>query len=630
MINIDLGRDDLLTKFGYETLGDRYLINDETSPQQAFARAACAFADDTAHAQRLYDYASKLWFMFATPVLSNAPTRKSWSSYPENFSQDAYHTKMRGLPISCFLNHVDDSRSGLSAHYDENIWLASMGGGIGGYWGAVRSDGAATRNGSQSSGVIPFLKVVDSEIMAFNQGVTRRGSYAAYLDISHPEVEMFMAIRKPTGGDANRKCLNLHHGVVISDEFMECARDGRKWALKDPHTGETVKEVSARYLWEQLLNTRMQTGEPYIMYGDTVNDMRPEELKKLDLKILQSNLCSEITLPTGTDYNGESRTAVCCLSSVNLAKYDEWKKDEQFIPDLVRMLDNVLTAFISLAPDSMSRAKYSAMMERSVGLGAMGFHTLLQQRHIPFASAAATALNKMVFKKIKSQALEASEVLGKERGAAEDVKRGGGTRRNMHLMAIAPNASSSIICGGTSPSIEPIRANVFTHKTLSGSHMIRNTELEKVLRTHAQRELEALGKDVTDEAIDGWLRLQWDLITENGGSVSVLSYLDDYTKEVFATAMEIDQHWVVQHAADRAGYICQAQSVNLFFQPKSDVSYVHSVHWKAWSNKLKTLYYLRSEASKRAENVNSRENNYVRAETPPIAASDDVCLSCEG
>lgn len=586
-INIDLSRDSKLTAFGIATLKDRYLTDDETSPQHAFARAASAFADDAAHAQRLYDYASNLWFMFSTPILSNGGTQ-------------------RGMPISCFLNYVPDSRAGLTDHYTENAWLSSLGGGIGGYWGAIRSNGISTSGGSRSSGAIPFLKVVDSEVLAFAQGVTRRASYAAYMDISHPEIEEFLEMRKPSGGDANRRCLNLHHGVNVTDKFMQLIMElssGKTekddWQLIDPHSQKVVKVVSARELWQKLLELRVQTGEPYIHFIDTTNDALPEAQKALGLKVHQSNLCSEITLPTNDD-----RTAVCCLSSVNLATYDEWKDDPLFIEDLVRFLDNVLEHFIRNAPKDIAKAVFSATQERSIGLGAMGFHAYLQKHNIPFDGVLGQVANKQIFKHIKESAVAASKQLAEERGECPDGKGTG--MRNMHLLAIAPNASSSIICGDTSPSIEPYRANAYTQKTKTGSFLVKNPYLKRLLETKGQD---------TDAV--------WSSIITNSGSVAHLECLDEYEKEVFKTALEIDQRWIVDLAGERQPYICQSQSVNLFFPATVDIPTLHHIHMRAWIKGLKSLYYLRSEAVKRADVVSHK----VKRE----ALNDyETCLACEG
>ena len=615
-IKINYDKEDLLDNFARETLKDRYFWQGETHAQEAFARAAVFGATyrgvtDFNLAQKLYDYASNLWFMFSTPILSNGGTS-------------------RGLPISCFLNYVPDSRHGLSSHYDENIWLASSGGGIGGYWGSVRSNGVDTANGSKSTGSIPFMHVVDSQMLAFNQGVTRRGSYAAYLDISHPEIEEFMAMRKTTGGDLNRKCLNLHNGVTINDDFLASVKEDSDWRLVDPKSNTAVKTVSARDLWFQLISLRAETGEPYIVNLDRCNEALPKEQKDLGLKIHQSNLCSEITLPTN-----EERTAVCCLSSVNLAEFDKWSEVDDFIPDLITMLDNILEHFISYIVDTSNlggysanfkrfskhvyedkkgytRSAYSAYRERSIGLGAMGFHSYLQSHNIPFESMYATSFNHRAFSHIKSKAEAATRFLAEERGEAPDISGSG--KRNAHLLAVAPNASSSIICGGTSPSIEPVRANVFTHKTLSGSFKVQNKYLDDVL-------VELYPDNAKREKI-------WKDIAAHQGSVQHLDLPDD-VKEVFKTATEINQIWIVEHAHHRQDYICQSQSVNLFFIPPKAtepqevhdeyLQYINDVHW-AGANKLKSLYYLRSDAARSAENVNIK--------IPRINLGE--CLSCEG
>ena len=589
-MQLNYSRDKYLSEFSIKTLEDRYLVGDEKSPQDAFARAAIAFSDNEEHAQRLYDYASKLWFMFSTPVLSNGGTK-------------------RGLPISCFLNYVDDSREGITDHYTENAFLSSVGGGVGGCWSGVRSVGSKTSNGSESTGVIPFMKVVDAEMLAFSQGVTRRGSYAAYLDISHPEIEEFLDVRKPTGGDINRKSTNLHHGVVISDDFMTVIENATKiegyddsWDLIDPHSGKVIKTVSAKTLWVKLIQNRVETGEPYIMFGDTVDEAVPEFQKKLGLKVHQSNLCSEITLPTDKD-----RTAVCCLSSVNLEEFDEWKNDDQFIPDLIRMLDNVLEYFINYAPDQLSRAKYSAMRERSLGLGAMGFHAYLQRHNTPFESAMASGRNRMMFQRIKSEAERATRQLAEERGSCPDGEDYG--VRNAHLLAIAPNASSSIICGNTSPSIEPYRANAFTQKTKTGSSLLKNEYLEDILQD--------LDQD-TDEV--------WKSIVTNNGSVQHLDFLDDWTKDVFKTAVEIDQRWIIEMAAERQEHICQSQSLNVFFPANVSKQELHAIHMMAWKRGVKTLYYLRSEAIKRAETVSDE----VLRQRIFESMDDEGCLAGEG
>jgi len=588
-MNIDYSRDDLLTHFGKTTLKDRYLLPEEKSPQDAFARAAEAFSDNPEMAQRIYDYASKLWFMYSTPVLSNGGSA-------------------RGMPISCFLNYVGDSREGLTGHYTENAWLASVGGGIGGYWGHVRSDGMLTSGGSQSSGSIPFMHVVDSEILAFSQGKTRRGSYASYMDISHPEIIEFIEMRKPTGGDAHRKNLNLHHGINVTNEFMElidkCVKEPTyddSWNLIDPHTKKTVRTVSARDLWLKILEVRVNTGEPYISFIDTVNEGLPETQKNLGLKVHHSNLCSEITLPTD-----ENRTAVCCLSSVNLEKYDEWKNDALFIPDLIRFLDNVLQHFIDKAPEQLFRARFSAAQERSLGLGAMGFHAYLQSKGIPFESTIAKSINIKIFKNIKQQAVSESERLAVKRGEAPDMEGTG--LRNAHLLAVAPNASSSIICGTTSPSIEPYRANAYVQKTMSGSFLVKNKHLEKLLEK----------KGLNNDDI-------WTSIIAQRGSVAHVEGLSENEKDIFKTAIEIDQRWLIEHAADRQEHICQSQSLNIFIPADVNIKDLHNLHMMAWKKKIKTLYYCRSEAIKRAELVSQK----VQREIIPEWKEND-CLACEG
>ena len=589
-IVVDYRRDNYLSEFSKKTLQDRYLIDGEISPQDAFARAARTFASNQEHAQRLYDYASKLWFMFSTPILSNGGTS-------------------RGLPISCFLNYVDDSRDGITSHYTENAFLSSVGGGIGGCWNNVRSVGTKTSSGSESTGVIPFLKVVDAEMLAFSQGVTRRGSYAAYLDISHPEIEEFLDVRKPTGGDINRKSTNLHHGVIVSNAFMEIIELATKikdfddsWDLVDPHSGRIVKTVSAKTLWVKLIQNRVETGEPYIMFKDTVEEALPAFQKEKGLKVNHSNLCSEITLATNED-----RTAVCCLSSVNLEEYDEWCNDPYFIPDLVEMLDNVLSYFIERAPKELWRAAHSAEQERSIGLGAMGFHAYLQRRHIPFEGVMAKSANIRMFKHIKQQAKQKTQELAEMRGACPDAYPD--LIRNSHLLAVAPNASSSIICGNTSPSIEPYRANAFVQKTKSGTSLQKNEYLEHILQE--------LGEDNPEV---------WKSIVTNGGSVQHLDFLDQHTKDVFKTAVEIDQRWVIEMAADRQEYICQSQSLNVFFPADVSKQELHAIHMMAWKKRVKTLYYLRSEAYRRAEKVSDE----MLRQKVLDSMDESSCLACEG
>ena len=561
-VEVDRSRDALLTDFGKTTLTDRYLLAGE-SYQDMFARVATAYADDAEHAQRVYDYISTLWFMPATPVLSNGGAG-------------------RGLPISCFLNAVPDSLDGIVGVWNENVALASNGGGIGTYWGGVRSIGEKVKGAGQTSGIIPFIRVMDSLTLAISQGSLRRGSAAVYLDVHHPEIEEFLEIRKPSG-DFNRKSLNLHHGINITDEFMEAVRDGAKFTLRSPKNDEPVRDVDARSLWQKILEIRLQTGEPYLIFADTVNRAMPVHQRELGLKVRQSNLCSEIVLHTGKDHLGQDRTAVCCLSSVNAEKFLEWRDHPTFIEDVMRFLDNVLQDFIDSAPDAMNSAVYAAQRERSVGLGLMGFHTFLQAQGVPFESAMAKSWNMRICKTLRRQADAASRTLAAERGPCPDAMDRNVMERFSHKLAIAPTASISIICGGTSAGIEPIPANIYTHKTLSGSFAVKNPYLEHIL--------EAKGKN-TDAV--------WGSILENEGSVQHLDFLNADEKDVYKTAFEIDQRWIVELAADRQPEICQSQSVNVFLPGDVDKWDLHMLHWQAWERGCKSLYYLRSKSVQRA------------------------------
>jgi ribonucleoside-diphosphate reductase alpha chain len=590
----DSSRDDLLTEFGKDTLRDRYLLPGE-SYQDLFARVADAYADDEGHARRLYAYISKLWFMPATPVLSNGGTN-------------------RGLPISCYLNSVDDSLEGIVNTWNENVWLASRGGGIGTYWGNVRGIGEPVGLNGKTSGIIPFVRVMDSLTLAISQGSLRRGSAACYLDVSHPEIEEFLEIRKPSG-DFNRKALNLHHGVLVSDAFMEAVRAGEKWDLKSPKDGSVRATVDARSLFQKLVETRLATGEPYIVFSDTVNRMMPRHHRELGLKVSTSNLCSEITLPTGRDHLGNDRTAVCCLSSLNLEKWDEWKDDKAFIEDVMRFLDNVLQDYIDRAPEEMARARYSAMRERSVGMGVMGFHSFLQMKGIGFETAMAKAWNLRMFQHINAKANEASMVLAKERGPCPDAEDVGVMERFSCKMAIAPTASISIICGGTSACIEPIPANIYTHKTLSGSFIVKNPYLERLLASKS--------KDSTNV---------WNSILEKGGSVQHLDFLTPEEKAVYKTSFEIDQRWLLEFAADRTPYIDQAQSLNLFIPADVDKWDLAMLHFQAWEKGIKSLYYLRSKSVQRAGFAGG-----VEADNTPDLAKYEIgektdyeeCLACQ-
>ncbi|MBE1527410.1 ribonucleoside-diphosphate reductase alpha chain [Sphingopyxis sp. OAS728] len=594
-IETDKSRDALLTDFGKETLEDRYLLPGE-SYQDLFARVADAYADDQDHAQRLYDYISKLWFMPATPVLSNGGTG-------------------RGLPISCYLNSVDDSLEGIVGTWNENVWLASRGGGIGTYWGAVRGIGEPVGLNGKTSGIIPFVRVMDSLTLAISQGSLRRGSAACYLDISHPEIEEFLEVRKPSG-DFNRKALNLHHGVLITDEFMEAVRDGAEFNLRSPKDQSVRGTVDARGLFQKLVETRLATGEPYIIFIDQVNRMMPKHHRDLGLKVSTSNLCSEITLPTGRDHLGNDRTAVCCLSSLNLETWDEWNGDKQFIEDVMRMLDNVLQDYIDRAPPEMARAKYSASRERSVGLGVMGFHSFLQARGLPFEGAMAKSSNLRIFKHIRAQVDQASMLLAKERGPCPDAADQGVMERFSCKMAIAPTASISIICGGTSACIEPIPANIYTHKTLSGSFSIRNPHLEALL----------VDKAKNSDAI-------WNSILERGGSVQHLDFLTQDEKDCYKTSFEIDQRWLLELAADRTPYIDQAASLNLFIPADVEKWDLLMLHYRAWELGIKSLYYLRSKSVQRAGFAGGVEaDNTSEAPKYELSAEStdyDECLACQ-
>jgi ribonucleoside-diphosphate reductase alpha chain len=588
-VEIDPSRDALLTAFGKTTLEDRYLLPGE-SYQDMFARVSIAFADDQDHAQRLYDYMSKLWFMPSTPVLSNGGAG-------------------RGLPISCFLNQVGDSLDDIVETWTENVWLASNGGGIGTYWGNVRSIGEKVGQNGQTSGIIPFIRVMDSLTLAISQGSLRRGSAACYLDVHHPEIEEFLEIRKASG-DFNRKSLNLHHGINITDAFMEAVRNDEEFGLISPKSEEVIRTVNARKLWQKILELRIQTGEPYLLFTDTVNNAMPAHQRKLGLTVTQSNLCSEITLPTGIGPDGVDRTAVCCLSSVNAEKYMEWSKNEDFVEDIFRFLDNVLEDFIQRAPDEMSRAVYSAQRERSVGLGLMGFHSFLQSMNVSMEGAMAKVWNEKMFKHLRQGADAASVKLAKERGPCLDAKDAGMMARFSHKMAVAPTASISIICGGTSAGIEPIPANVYTHKTLSGSFTVKNQQLEKLLD----------GKDMNTEEV-------WNSILEHEGSVQHLDCLDDHEKTVFKTAFELDQRWIIEHAADRTPYICQSQSLNLFLPGDISKWDLHMLHWTAWERGLKSLYYCRSKSIQRAAFAGSEKAEGTEMDVPNT--DYDECLACQ-
>ena len=598
-LKIDLDRDKFFDELGIKRLKESYMKDDETSPQQRFAFVSSAFGTDQAHAQRLYDYSSKHWLSYSTPILSFGRSKK-------------------GLPISCFLNFIDDTAQGLVDNLSETNWLSMFGGGVGIGFGIRSAD-------DKSTGVMPHLKIYDASSLAYRQGRTRRGSYAAYLDISHPDITAFLEMRKPTG-DQNLRCLNLHHGVNITDDFMQiierCMLDQNaddSWNLVDPFSKEIRETVSAKNLWQQILELRMQTGEPYLHFIDTSNNMLPKHLKDKGLKVQQSNLCSEIILPTDKD-----RTAVCCLSSLNLETYDEWKDEPLFLRDVAEMLDNVLQYFIDNAPDSIARAKYSAALERSIGVGALGFHAYLQKNGIAFEGVMAKVTNIKIFKHIRSGLHDANVQLGKERGEAPDAKGTG--FRFSHLMAIAPNASSSIILGNTSPSVEPYRANAYRQDTLSGSFLNKNRWLDKVI----MKKLSPDESPLTPKGEEEYQQI-WSSIIANDGSVQHLDWMDENTKAVFKTSMEIDQRWVIDLAADRQAYIDQAQSLNLFFRPDAHIKYIHAIHFMAWKKGLKTLYYCRSEKIGKADKVSKKIERQVIKELDmtQIAQGND-CIACEG
>ena len=591
----DYSRDSLLTDFGKATLTDRYLLPGEKF-QDMFLRVTKQYSDNYEHAKRIYDYMSKLWFMPATPILSNGGAE-------------------RGLPISCFLNSVQDSLEGILSKWGENVWLASNGGGIGTYWGEVRSIGEKVKGNGQTSGIIPFVRVMDALTLAISQGALRRGSAACYIDIHHPEIEEFLEIRKPSG-DFNRKSLNLHHGINITDEFMDCVKKNHEFSLRSPKSKEVLRKVNARELWQKILETRMATGEPYLVFVDTVNKSMSNYQKEHGLKVTTSNLCSEIMLHTGLDHHGKERTAVCCLSSINLEKWDEWNEETKFIEDIMRFLDNVLQDFIERAPESMKNAVYSAKRERSVGLGAMGFHSFLQKKGIPFESALAKSWNLKFFRHIRKEADKASLILSMEKGACPDAQERNVKARFSHKLAIAPTASISIICGGTSACIEPIPANVYTHKTLSGSFTVKNKYLEKILDQ----------KGANTEKV-------WQSILENEGSVSHLKELTDEEKNCFKTAFEIDQRYIVEFASDRTKYICQGQSINLFLSSDINKWDLMMLHWKAWETGVKSLYYCRSKSIQRAsyagvdgDNTKSWPKKSLKSEKN---INYDECLSCQ-
>jgi len=582
-IKIDRTKDQFLSEQAKKLLTDYYQTKEEVSPQQAYARAAVAYAyDDMELAQRIYNYVSDGWFMFASPVLSNAPMPGE---------------KTRALPISCFLTYVPDTLEGLIDHSAELRWLSVKGGGVGGHWSDVRAVS------DKAPGPMPFIHTVDADMTAYRQGMTRKGSYAAYMDISHPDIIEFLNMRIPTG-DVNRKNLNLHHAVNISDAFMRAVERDEMWDLVDPNEQDARDSMKARKLWETVLETRYRTGEPYLNFIDTSNRALPQTMKDKGLKINGSNLCNEIHLPTNED-----RTAVCCLSSVNLEKFDEWE-NTPMIRDLIRFLDNVLEFFIENAGDEIHRARFSATQERSLGLGAMGWHSYLHKHRIPFESETAVTKNIQIFEHIKSEAVAETVKLATEIGECPDMKGTG--RRNSHLLAIAPNANSSIICG-TSPSIEPSKANAYTHRTRAGSHLVKDKYLEE--------ELVKVGKnDATT----------WSSIITNGGSVQHLSFLSPEVKGIFKTAIEINQNAIISQGADRQQFLCQGQSLNVFFPAGASKADLHKVHYNAWKLGCKGLYYLRTETSNKAENVSTKVVREALKDYETQAMTQEECAACQG
>lgn len=598
-IDVDYSRDSLFSESGLSRLKEGYLCENETSPQERLAFVSKEFSSNPEHAQRLYDYSSKMWLSYATPILSYGKTARS-------------------LPISCFASHLGDSMQSILNTSSETRMLAVVGGGVGLHVGLRPGD-------KKSSGIIPHLKTYDVDTLAFKQGTTRRGATAAYLSIDHPEIIDFLEMRKPTGGDPNRKCLNLHHGVNITDDFMqrieklslhgsELTKEEKeeldRFPLVNPYNGEVVETVSARMLWERLITLRMETGEPYMWFIDTVNKHVPEFQKAKGLVNKGSNLCSEISLVTS-----DTRTFVCCLSSVNAEYYDEWKDNPQFIPDIVEMLDNVISVFASKAKKipELARAVNSANSERSIGIGMMGWHALLQKRGVAFESPMAVGLNKKIWSTMNAQAKAKTIELAKERGPCPDSADSETPVRNAHLFAVAPNASSSIILN-TSPSIEPYRANVYLEKGVNGTKVQKNKYLEALLEKKGFNTQET-----------------WSEIVSNDGSVSTLTCLEEYEKAIFKTSMEIDQNWVIQHAADRQEFICQAQSLNLFFSPTSSVEYLHLIHLMAWKTGLKSLYYCRSDGMRKADKVGKKvERERIEDMKDMLKSDEPICAACEG
>jgi ribonucleoside-diphosphate reductase alpha chain len=594
-VKTNLERDNLFDELGITRMKESYMLGSEVSPQERFAFVSSSFASNQEHAQRLYDYSSKHWLSYSTPILS-------------------FGRNKRGLPISCFLNYLEDTSEGLVNNFSETSWLSMMGGGVGIHVGIRGTD-------DKSAGVMPHLKTYDASCLAYKQGTTRRGSYAAYLDISHPDIIPFIEMRKATG-DQNMKAMNLNHGVNIPDKFMQIIENcmlypdyDDAWELIQPHSGKVVETISAKYLWTQLLELRLQTGEPYFWFIDRANEGLPDYQKAIGLKNHGSNLCSEISLATSPE-----RTAVCCLSSVNLEYFDEWKDDPLFLKDTLEMLDNVLQYFIDNAPDTISRARYSAMRERSVGVGSLGFHAYLQKNSIAFEGVLAKSVNNQMFYGIRSKLDQANLELAQERGACPDAADFNVMKRCSHVMAIAPNASSSIIMGNTSPSIEPFSANAYRQDTTSGAYLNKNKFLDK------------LTKEMQKDFPEGWYEDTWASIVSENGSIQHLDCFTEIQKAVYKTAREIDQRWIIEHSADRQKFVDQAISTNVFFSPDVNIKYLHAVHFQAWKQGLKSLYYLRADKLKKADKVGQKVvRKRIEDEINLIALIDDSeCLACSG
>lgn len=644
---LDLSRDDNLTNFGKATLEDRYLKPNETSPQHAFLRASTAFASNEAHATRMYGYASKQWVGYASPILSNAPVRTKFAqAWEDNFGRDCFLSVVGALPISCFLGYVGDSREEIGFHYYETMWLASNGGGAKFYWGDLRPVNSETSTGSKTGGLIPFFHVDDGLIVATHQGNNRRGVDGGSIRDNHPEIVEFIESRKMSG-DPNKRSRNLFQTVNLSDDFMYAVLGDKSWDLID-HKGIVSKTVQARYLWELMLETPFETGCPFLHWIDTSNDKLPATQKALGLRTNTVNICTEITLPTDKD-----RTAVCCLSSINMLKRDEWINDPQFIADVTEFLDNVLEYFIQnaiytctkdfdweklkdtlrseLKEDNLDEARidqlahkivernimgykkavYSAKQERAIGIGMMGLDSYFMANEIAYESQEALTITQKTFRHIKAQAHAASIALGTLRGEAPDMKGTG--RRNSHLLAIAPTATNSTIAGGATPALEKRYENIYTQKTKSGTFTVVEPALVKVLDKYGIN---------TPEVIKS--------IKDNNGSVQHLRELTDHERLYLRTVFEVDQVWVVEHAATAQEEVCQAISCNLFFMPDVPRFYVNNVHLHMWKRGLKSRYYVRTKAVKSGDAFADALVKRIQTIDYKKHEDFDACPSCEG